>query len=93
MLCGLHGVRRNLDWARSGGRASIGLHPLPQTAATPAPAWTPNCGDWPEWALIARKPGRSFSRMGDTGDVSAHFTVTESGRVYLQILQALRSWR
>ena len=41
--------------------------------------------------LISRKPGRSFSAMGDTGDVRDHFTITDSGRTYLQILQTFRS--
>lgn len=41
--------------------------------------------------LIARKPGKSFSGMGDTGDVRDHFTITDTGRTYLQILQTFRS--
>ncbi len=41
--------------------------------------------------LIARKPGKSFSGMGDIGDVRDHFTITDPGRTYLQILQTFRS--
>lgn len=41
--------------------------------------------------LIARKLGKSFSSMGDAGDVREHFTITDAGRTYLQILQTFRS--
>ncbi|WP_328834781.1 hypothetical protein [Streptomyces europaeiscabiei] len=41
--------------------------------------------------LIARKPGKSISGMGDTGDVRDHFTITDAGRTYLQILQTFRA--
>ncbi|MDH6514260.1 hypothetical protein M2164_000736 [Streptomyces sp. SAI-208] len=41
--------------------------------------------------LIARKPGRSFSGMGDSGDVRDHFTITDTGRTYLHILRTFRS--
>lgn len=41
--------------------------------------------------LIVRRPGASFTGMGDTGDVRDHFDITDSGRTYLQILKTLRS--
>ncbi|WCE02523.1 hypothetical protein PGH47_43040 (plasmid) [Streptomyces sp. HUAS 31] len=41
--------------------------------------------------LIARKSGKSFSSMGDSGDVREHFVITDAGQTYLQILQTFRS--
>ncbi|MEV1069222.1 hypothetical protein [Streptomyces sp. NPDC050263] len=40
--------------------------------------------------LIARKAGKSFSSMGDEGDVREYFSITDAGRTYLRILQGFR---